>query len=54
LWNFSLRRIAGVLHHLEQLALFQVHGWTFATLFLEVALDGVDMIGEVFCVEHMA
>jgi hypothetical protein len=52
LWDFSLWRITGVLHHLEQLALFQVHGWTFATLILEVAPDGVDMVGEFLCVEH--
>jgi hypothetical protein len=41
------------LHHLEQLALFQVHGGTFATLLLEIALDRVDMIGKILCREHV-
>lgn len=47
-----MRRVAGVLHHLEELALLQVHGWPFAPpFFLKVAHDGVDIVGELFCVE---
>lgn len=45
LWNLFRRRIAGILHHLEERAFFEIDGRAFATFVLEVALDGVDMVG---------
>ncbi|KAF3390329.1 hypothetical protein F1880_009408 [Penicillium rolfsii] len=47
-------RIAGVLHHLKQLALFQVHSWSLTPLVFEIVLDGVDTMREFLCVEHLA
>lgn len=51
LWNLLGGRITRVLHHFEKRALFQIDRWTFATFVLEVAADGVDVVGEGFCGE---
>lgn len=51
LWNPFLRRVTRVLGHFEEGTLREVDGAAFATLFLKVALDGVDVVWEGGCRE---